>query len=187
MRVFRSTYKDRKGKTITTETWYVEFADHKGDTRRVSGFSSRSSTQELGRKLEQLASYARATGGQIDPNLQGWVTDLPRGLTRRLAEIGLLKADRVSVGKPLKEHVADYGAALLAKGGTGKRVKQVTRRVGRVFEGCGFRYYGDISASRVQSFLNALRKGDEAESEKREVISAQTFNYYLAAVKAFCR
>ncbi len=187
MRVFKSSYKDRKGKTVRTETWYVEFSDHKGDTRRVAGFTSKAATTELGRNLEKLAAYARATGGQVDPSLQTWVTGLTRSLTKRLTEIGLLKADRVAVGKPVKEHVADYAAALKAKGNTEKHVQHTKNRIERVLDGCGVKYYDDLSASRVQAFLNALRApGGEGDNEELG-ISAQTFNYYLGSMKAFCR
>ncbi len=39
MRVFQSTYRDRKnGQTRRTKTWYAEFRDHNRDVRRVPGF-----------------------------------------------------------------------------------------------------------------------------------------------------
>jgi site-specific recombinase XerC len=59
----------------------------------------------------------------------------------------------------------------------------VTGRARRVFVGCGFRYFSDITEMRVQSFLNDLRTG----TEKKPGISARTFNFHLGAVKQFCR
>ena len=59
----------------------------------------------------------------------------------------------------------------------------VTGRANRVFTGCGFRFFSDISATRVQTFLTELRTG----TEEKPGISAQTFNFHLAAVKQFCR
>src|SRR5262245_54596222 len=134
MRVFRSSYRDRKGKTVKTETWYVEFNDQKGDTRRVSAFTSKAASVELGRNLERLSSYARATGGQVDPALQQWVADLPRSLLLKLGKIGLLKADRLAASKPLSEHLRDYASALAAKGNTAKHVKGVSGRIARIFK-----------------------------------------------------
>ena len=187
MRVFKSSYRDRKGKTVRTDTWYVEFQDHKGDTRRVSAFTSKAASEELGRGLDKLSSYARATGGQIDPALQQWVAGLPRSLLQRLSKIGLLKSERLAVSKPLTEHLADYAAALSAKGNTAKHVNGVRGRVGRIFKECGFKYWDDLSASKVQKFLADLRENEEKDGETELGISAQTFNYYLGSLKAFCR
>ncbi len=47
----------------------------------------------------------------------------------------------------------------------------------------GFRFYGDIRASRVMEYLIELW----ADKEGKRGISAQTFNFYLQAVKQFCR
>ena len=62
MRVFRSTYKDKGGRTVKTRTWYVEFRDHLEMPRRVSGFTDRKATAALGRNIEKLA-WCKA-GGQ---------------------------------------------------------------------------------------------------------------------------
>src|SRR5262249_39571536 len=50
-------------------------------------------------------------------------------------------------------------------------------------EGCGFRFYGDISPSKVMEHLDGMRTG----TVKKPGVSAQTFNFYLQAVKQFCR
>lgn len=187
MRVFKSTYKDRSGKTTKTENWYVEFSDHRGTTRRVAAFNSKAASLELGRNLQKLASYAKATGGQVDPALQSWVTSLPPSLLEKLAKIGLVKSDRVAVNKPLQEHLDDFAKALAAKGNTEKHVRHTRNRIERVFKGCSFTYWDDISASKVQAFLDDLRKPIKQGDSIVPGISAQTFNYYLGSLKAFGR
>lgn len=187
MRVFKSTYKDRQGKTVQTETWYIEFSDHRGSVRRIAAFTSKAASLELGRNLEKLAAYAKATGGQVDPSLQTWVTNLPAPLLAKLAAIGLVTSDRVAITKPLSEHIVDYAKALKAKGSSEKHVQHTTRRVQKVFKGCGFKYWDDLSASSVQTFLDKLRQTHKRGQDEVAGISAQTFNYYLAATKAFCR
>jgi integrase len=187
VRVFKSSYTDRKGKQTKTSKWYVEFNDHKGDVRRVPAFSSKGASEELGRNIDRLVAYTRATGGQIDPTLQNWVEELPRALLRKFLAIGLVKSERVSVSKTLTDHLDDYAAALAAKGNTSKHVKLSKKRIQRIFDGCGFRYWGDLSASKVQSFLSELREADEADGEDSVGISAATFNYYLGSIKAFSR
>jgi integrase len=142
--------------------------------------------------------------------------------------------------RPLAEHVADFEASLLAKGGTDKQARQVAARVRRVLAGCRFVFAGDLSASRTMEYLAALRrpgavrldpgrdswtKGELAEAlgvrphclpplvrrhglaatgrgKKRRYprataealaerlargASVQTSNFYLQAVKQFCR
>jgi hypothetical protein len=186
MRVFKSTYKDRQGKTVQTESWYIEFSDHRGSVRRLAAFTSKAASLELGRNLEKLAAYAKATGGQVDPSLQTWVTNLPAPLLAKLAAIGLVKSDRVAVTKPLSEHIIDYAKALAAKGSSEKHVQHTTRRVQKVFKGCGFKYWDDISASSIQTFLDTLRQTRKRGQIEVKGISAQTRNYYLTATKGFC-
>ena len=63
--------------------------------------------------------------------------------------------------------------------GTAKHVRVVTSRAQRVMDGCGFRFWSDISGSKVMAYLGDLRTSEN--------ISAQTFNFYLQAVKQFGR
>jgi hypothetical protein len=57
MRVFKSTYKDRKNRTRETGSWYVEFRDHLETVRRLPAFSSKPATEKLGRNLDKLVAY----------------------------------------------------------------------------------------------------------------------------------
>ena len=99
-------------------------------------------------------------------------------------DLGLLAPDRVSTAKMLTEHLDDFAAALKAKGNSPFHVEVVTSRARRLLvEGCGFRFYGDIKPSKVMEHLDGMRTG----SEKKPSIGAQTFNFYLQAVKQFCR
>src|SRR5262245_30654299 len=108
MRVFRATYKDRKGRTQEAESWYVEFKDHLDRVRRVPGFVSKAASQELGKNLVRLVQYFKASGGQTDPDLMPWLQALPERLRRKLVEIGLIPAHQSESGKPLTEHLDDF-------------------------------------------------------------------------------
>ena len=63
-RVFKTTYKDRKGKTREAAKWYVEFRDHLDYVRRLPAFVSKAASEEMGRNLVRLVDYHKATGGQ---------------------------------------------------------------------------------------------------------------------------
>ncbi len=183
MRVFKTTYRDSKGKTRQAAKWYVEFRDHNETVRRLPAFTSKAASLEMGRNLEKLVGYHRATGGQVDPALVAWLAGLPQRTRDRVVTIGLLSSERVAVSKPISDHLDDFAGALTAKGSTERHVQLVLGRARRIIDSCGFRFYGDISGSKVAAFLNGLR----TDTPKRRGISAQTFNFYLQAVKQFCR
>ena len=137
----------------------------------------------MGRNLDKLVAYYRSSGGQIDPKLSRWLAELPQRTRDRLVTIGLVDADRVSANKPLADHLSDFEQSLHAKGCTERHVSLVTGRVRRIIDGCMFRFYADISASRVMNCLHGLR----TDTEVKRGISAQTFNFYVQAIKQFCR
>lgn len=182
-RVFRSTYKDKSGKTRKTEALYVEFRDHNGIPRRTKGLDSERATHELGKNLVALADYHAATGGQLDPKLARWVEGLPNRLKAKLLEWGLLSRERAAAARPLAEHLADFKQALLAKGNTERHATQTHRRAEFIIKQCGFKFHSDIDATRVLSVLHDLRQ----DTEDRRGISKQTFNFYLGSLKQFCR
>jgi len=101
----------------------------------------------------------------------------------KLISIGLVDPQRVAVSKPLQGHLEDFKKSLETKGCSTRHVELVTARVNRVIDGCGFRFFADISASRVMSYLHELY----TDTEDKRGISAQTFNFYLQAIKQFCR
>jgi integrase len=76
-----------------------------------------------------------------------------------LATVGIGDPYEQHRKQSLLEHLADFEAALLAKGDTAKQAGQVASRVRRVLTGCGFVFMGDLSASRVMEYLATLRDG----------------------------
>lgn len=181
-RLFKATYT-KGGKTKESAKWYVEFRDHLQTVRRLAGFTSKTATDELGRNLAKLVEYHKATGGQVDPALSRWLGGLPAGTRTKLVEIGLLDSERVAASKLLTDHLTDWAASLNAKTTTGKQVALLTSRLTKVFTGCGFRFFSDITATKVQSFLTDLR----ADTAEKRGSSIQTSNFYLTATKQFCR
>ena len=178
MRVFRATYKTRDGKRKEAAKWYVEFRDHLDTVRRLPGFTDKKQSEELGRKIEKLVA-CRANGDSPDTTMSKWLEAMPGRVRKRLAAIGLLDARRVAAGKPLSNHLGDFEATLAAKGNSEKHVRLTTGRIRRVLDGCGFRYWTDLSASKVQRYLAELRDRDE--------FGIQTSNYHLQAVKQFTK
>ncbi len=143
------------GKTVIQQSakWHIKFIDADGIERRAVGFKDKTASQQLAAKLEKEAELARA---------------------------GIIDRYKEHRTRPLIQHLEDFRQSLLAKGCTTKHADQVTSRARRIVEGCQFKTWTDISASKVQGYLAGLRNRPDG-------ISAQTFNFYLKDIKQFCR
>ncbi len=97
-----------------------------------------------------------------------------------MARAGVVDRYKEHRRKPLSEHLKDFRQSLLDKGNTKSHVELTHNRVKAVLKGGKFVFIADISASKVQRYLADLRNNGEG-------ISAQTFNFYLQAVKQFCK
>ena len=179
MRVFRSTYRDRNGKTRATRRWYLELRDHTGVRRRFSGFTDKEQTAALGRQIERLVN-CRGAGETPDVQLSRWLESASDNLRGRLLELDLISGRRVAAATPLSEHMADFIGTLKARGRSNKYIRQVECELRRVFAGCRFAYWSDISASRLELWLGELRDGGVG-------ISARSYNSFLKVVKQFAR
>jgi integrase len=180
MRVFKTTYRDRKGKQQEAAKWYVEFRDHLERVKRLPAFTDKAQSEAFGRKIERLVD-CRANNEPTDPELSRWVETLPQATREAMARIGLLEASRAAAVKRLSEHLNDFEAAILARGKTAKHAELVTKRARTLFDGCGFKLWSDVQAAKVEANLATLRESTDEETG----ISAQTSNFYLAAAKQF--
>jgi site-specific recombinase XerD len=178
-RVFKTTYKDKKGKTCEAAKWYVEFRDQNERVRRLPAFTSKAASEEMGRNLIKLVDYHKGSGGQTDPALSRWLTTLPQQTRNKLVSIGLLDAQRVSAGKPLSGHLQDWRQALSHRNNSKKHVRISYNRVRALLDGCRFRSQADVQASRVEAWL--------AQERRSGRLSITTSNYYLRDAKSFFR
>ena len=179
MKVYQTRYTDKDGKRRTARKWYIGFTDHLQIRQRWAGLESKRQTEALGRRLEKLVNY-KVAGETLDPEMTRWLESLPPRLTKKLVKIGLLDSQRAAGGKPLREHLSDFGRSLAAKGNTARYTKGTVSAVAKVFTGCKFVVWSDITASTLQRYLAGLRDGPDG-------ISARTHNSYLQNVKSFCR
>jgi len=187
--------KDAAGASVKrmSARWYAVFVDCSGQLRRLALMEDKKASGELARRINDLNSV-RAGGGMMTPDLTRFVETMQPGIRAKLAEWGILSAARVAAGKPLDEHLADWKRSILAKGGTQRHADLVTGRAGSAFRACGFKFWSHISASKLQAHLADLRAdkpckvGEAGKPEKaKRGISAQTFNFYVQAVKQFAR
>ena len=164
----------KSGDKILLETahWHVEFEDNQGIRRRLKAYTNERASYRLADKIDELLS-CQANNRQPDEELSKWLERLPSTIRDELVKLGLLDTERMAAGKSLKEHLEDF-YEVVATGNTSRHAKLTCSRIRRVFDGCGFVYWTDISASKVQKYLNQLKD-----------ISKQTYNCYVQAVKQF--
>ncbi len=177
MRVYRVYYKDKNGKKKQIKKWWIELRDHLQIARRFPAFTNKSQSELLGRQIERLVNY-KVAGEQPDPQLSRWLEQIPPRLQDKFLRIGLLNSNRVAAGKSLTEHLKAFEETLVAKERTPKYIKESIAQLKRVFEGCRFYYWSDISASKVETYLKGLRDNG---------ISYRRSNAYLKTAKMFCR
>ncbi|MCK6498498.1 MAG: hypothetical protein L6Q38_03355, partial [Nitrospira sp.] len=115
MRIFKQTYKDRRGQTRETAKWYAEFRDHLERVRRLSLFTDHRASEEAGRRIETLVAL-KVAGAEPDAGMQKWLSGIDNCLRQKLAGFGLLDIDRMEASRPLVEHLEDWKAATLARG-----------------------------------------------------------------------
>ena len=102
MRVFRMTYKDSKGDPKQSRKWAVEFRDHRETIHRISGFTDKNQTRELGRKVEKLVA-TRANHQPPDPTLHGWFESMPPKVRAKLVRLELLDSRQVAANQGTAE------------------------------------------------------------------------------------
>jgi len=95
-----------------------------------------------------------------------------------LAKAGIIDRYEADRKRPLREHLLDFKKSLVNKANTKKHANLTTNRVRAIVESCKFIYIGDIKATAVQQYLADRRS---------EGLSTQSSNFYLQAIKQFCR
>jgi len=133
-------------------------------------------------------------------DLSEWLETIPEKLRDRLAQVGIIDPAKAAASKTLAQHLQDY-RVFLSPGNTETYVEDTCSRVERVLRACRFRYWSDISASRVKEAIAGFHKTvevvektmDSGKVVRRKVtkdlgpLSCKTKNYYLGAIKGFAR
>jgi hypothetical protein len=150
-----SVFKKARDRKRSGSSWYIAYSDERGVRRSVKGCPDRAATEAMARKLESEAELRRR--GVIDPRTDAYATHEAR---------------------PLADHLADFRASLVAKGGTAKHALVTANRAGRLLSLAKVRRVSDLSLSKALDALGVLRA---------EGLSTETINHHVRAVKAFSR
>jgi integrase len=169
----------KSGKRVRFETkcWYCEFLDHAGILRRVKLLDDEAASQRMSATIQDLLN-ARCSGQGIDRDLQRRMEGLPKPIRVNLAQWGLLAEKAMAAMKSLTELIAIYGGSLRARERTQKYVTTATKAITRICDKCGFVFFADIDAGKVESYLK--RRRDDGLSFNRS-------NLLLTYIKGFVK
>jgi integrase/recombinase XerD len=176
MRVYRQTYKNKRGGISRVKKWYIEVRDHHGVARKVPGFTDQSATKELGRMIEKLVAL-RTAGAPPDAELAKWLENVPARMRTMLGRWGVVEGHRLARFKPVDGHLEDFRQHQTNRGVSEKQVDQVCSRAKRLFQLLGVENWTDITPSTISHAVASLK----AERD----VCARTLNFHVAAAKQF--
>ncbi len=137
---------------VPSPVWYGQFIDTDGIWQRVPLCENKAASEAMLAEMIRKAGMGRA--GFRDPF---------EGHRKR----------------PLAEHLAEWEASLRANGRSDEYVQLKLARVRAMLDGCKFTFTADLSADRLELFLDRFRREDGR--------SIQTSNDWLQAAKQFTR
>jgi len=146
-------------------TYYITYVVRPGVRKTEKGCHDRAATEAYARKLEAEAFLRRK--GIIDVKTDQHTEAEGRPLVVR-------NKDKNVVGG----HAADFYDDLIAKGDTEKHAMSRRNQVCRLVELCKAKRISQLTPSKVQAALKALRG---------EGLSLQSCNHYLRSIKQFSR
>ena len=177
MRIYQTHYRDKDGQRQQSNNWSIDFTDHLQIRRRWPlSISNLRAAQAMGRKLEELVG-CRLAKDSPSRELTAWLEMIPVKLRAKMVTAGLISDSQAAGTKPLAVHLDDFRQSLLDSNSTPKHADLKCQRIRRIFDGCGFSFWSDLSASALQRCIADLRA---------EGISPTTANYYLQAARQFC-
>ena len=157
--------------------WWIEFRDHHDLVRRMPTLEDKALAQSVLRNIEALVGR-RIAKQEPEGDLAKWIEDLPPSMLERLVSFDLIDSRRLAASEPLEKHLTDYRDVLEDRKKSARHVRDTYNRVHRVFEAGRMKYWNQVTADRVESAINKVRKDLD--------LSDRTANYYRTGVKMFC-
>jgi integrase len=161
---------------LETAHWHISFEDNLCIRRVIKCFTDRTATRQVANRIEKLLCL-KANNERPDVELQKWIEQIPTRIRDELIRFGLIDTTRTAATRPLTEFVNEYKNSLVAKERTPKHISETVSMLKSVFDGCGFKYWTDISPGKVEQYLKDLRESG---------ISYRRSNGLLTATKSFC-
>jgi integrase len=193
MRLYRPIWKSKDGEKRKSSRWWIDFADGNARRWRLPGLTDKRQTETLARNVERLLTV-RASGDALPADLLKWLEQVPADFRQRLADAGLIDADRVGGVVPLLTlddsgqvtggHLADFMADAKARGVSKTQLLMLGQRVRDVLTRARAKWIRDLSAARIQA---AIASFGEPTENRPEGLSKQSLQHYAKAAKQFSR
>ncbi|MCA8947845.1 MAG: tyrosine-type recombinase/integrase, partial [Planctomycetes bacterium] len=174
MSVFQQTYAGGH----RAKTWRIDFKDHKGIRRRVSGYKDKRASEQLEATIEQLV-LCRLNATLPDEKLVRAIESMPRKVRDRLIAFDVIDRNKEHAAKSIEAHLDDYRDVLEAQGASSKHAVGVRNRALKVFNAAGCHTLADVDRDTIQIAADKLRQQDG--------ISAWTHNHRIAACQQFTK
>ncbi|MHC4301027.1 MAG: tyrosine-type recombinase/integrase [Planctomycetota bacterium] len=156
--------------------WHIKFSDAGDIDRRIPAFTDKVQSEALARQVERLVS-CRIAGERPTAQLSRWLEQVPQKLLERLAQFGLLETSQIAAQKPLSEHVVAFKESLMAKERTLDYANETVAQLERLLGDCGFTYWSDITANKVERCLKEWRENTTIRPSSKS---------YAQVVRQFC-
>jgi len=182
-------FKDAKGHTaearltkksdkilVETAHWHIGFEDNLAIKREVKAYTNEQASNKLAERINELLC-CQANNQQLSVELQKWLDQVPERIRDELISFGLIDPRRIAAGKILTDLISEFEKSLQSKERSTRYVQQTVAQIKKVFKGCGFRYWSDIEATKVENHLRNLRDNG---------IGYGRSNTLLHSVKSFC-
>jgi integrase len=150
-----SIYKKTRDRTRPGASWYITYFDESGHRRTMRGCPDKTATERIASKLE--SDVAERRRGLIDPKAEGFAAHERNALAA---------------------HLAAWHAFLIGKGNTATHADLSRNRAARLIDLARAGRLSDLTPSRVQAALKALRD---------EGLSLQSIHHHVGVAKAFAR
>lgn len=172
MRVFRTKYKDKNGKTKICKTWSLEFRDPNGIVQRWSlGTANKDVADITVSQISSLNEWAKK-GLEPQENIVKWVQRQDVKLRNKIYKAGLLRAEQANCTRTLAEHLTDYIADLSINSDNGYPA-QVEANIKKIMAGYGIKFWSDVDGTEIRKYLS-----DEG-------FGSHTAQHYITSFKMF--
>jgi DNA relaxase NicK len=159
-------------------------SDLSSGTNRLPTCERRREAEAFGRHVESLVA-CRLAAEHLTAPLLHWLEGLPFKVLGRLEQWGVIAPERVSLARPLTDHITDFEQSLKAKGRTAKHIRETVSGIREICTKCSFSSWRDITASKVDYYLGQRREDRVSMVDGQEKcvrgISARTYNHKLKA------
>lgn len=169
---------DKKtGETIISRKYYLYFRDHLKREQTLTGFTDKTATEELGRKIKKLVEDKMAGVG-LDVRSIEFIRSCPAAIMTKLVKWKIVDEKYTACAKPILKLLEDWRTDTQEHCRTTAHPNNFYSKVKRLIEFCDWKSVYDINIQMAKKWLKYRRDEEKAATETR--------NHDIEAMRAFC-